>query len=71
MFGHWGEEEAGSADGRGPLVVIGLDACDPATVRRMAAAGELPVIARFMAEGSRCAVRNPYGLFVGAVWTIS
>jgi predicted AlkP superfamily phosphohydrolase/phosphomutase len=64
------EDEASGAGGRGraPLVVIGLDACDPATVRRMAAAGELPVIARFIAEGSRAGIRNPFGLFVGAVW---
>lgn len=70
MLRHRRKEEASGAGGRGraPLVVIGLDACDPATVRRMAAAGKLPVIARFMAEGSRSGVRNPYGLFVGAVW---
>lgn len=69
MFRGWRDEgAAGRPRGPGPLVMIGLDACDPATVRRMAAAGELPVLARLMAEGSRCGVRNPYGLFVGAVW---
>lgn len=51
-----------------PLVVIGLDACDPATVRRMAADGLLPNIARLLAEGARAAIRNSYGLFVGATW---
>lgn len=54
--------------GRHRVILIGLDACDPATVRRMAAAGEMPVLARFMAQASRCTIRNPYGLFVGAIW---
>ncbi len=57
-----------SASSQGPVIVIGLDACDPATVRRMAAAGELPVLAGLLAGGSRCRVRNPFGLFVGAIW---
>lgn len=64
MFGHWRHGEKG----RGPVVLVGLDACDPTTIRRMAATGELPHIARLLAEGSRAAVRNPYGVFVGAVW---
>ncbi len=34
----------------------------------MAAAGDLPNLAKLLADGSRAAVRNPFGLFVGAVW---
>jgi predicted AlkP superfamily phosphohydrolase/phosphomutase len=56
------------AGGAGPVVLVGLDACDPLTVRRMAAAGKLPNIAALMAQGARARVRNAYGLFVGATW---
>jgi len=71
MLKRWDGEEASEAqagDPRRRLVLIGLDACDPLTVRRMAAAGKLPHIARFMDTAARCPVRNPYGLFVGATW---
>ena len=63
-----GSEPGALADGTGPMVLIGLDACDPLTVRRMAAAGKLPNIAALSSEGVRARVRNPYGLFVGATW---
>ncbi len=72
MLKRWdGGEATMAAAGAGPrrrLVLIGLDACDPLTVGRMAAAGRLPHIARLLAEAARCRVRNPYGLFVGATW---
>ncbi len=70
MPGSRGERDGAPApaDRRRRLILIGLDACDPATVRRMAADGSLPNIAGFMGQASRCAVRNSYGLFVGATW---
>jgi predicted AlkP superfamily phosphohydrolase/phosphomutase len=50
------------------VVVVGLDACDPATARRLASAGHLPTLGRLFAKAARCRVRNPVGLFVGALW---
>jgi len=64
--GSAGGETRGGARHR--VVLIALDACDPATVRRMAAAGDMPVTAKFLDEAARCTIRNPYGLFVGATW---
>jgi predicted AlkP superfamily phosphohydrolase/phosphomutase len=58
----------GAKSKAGRVVLIGLDACDALTVRRMAAAGELPNLARLLAEGSNAVVRNSFGLFAGAVW---
>ncbi len=52
----------------GPVFVVGLDACDPAIARRLAAEGQLPVLRRLFESAARCAVRNPMGLFVGALW---
>lgn len=52
-----------------PVIMVGLDAFDPGLARSWAAAGELPTLARLLAEGARCTVRNPFGLFVGALWT--
>jgi predicted AlkP superfamily phosphohydrolase/phosphomutase len=52
-----------------PLVVVGLDACDPAVARRLAAEGHLPTLARLFERAARCTVHNAYGLFVGALWT--
>jgi predicted AlkP superfamily phosphohydrolase/phosphomutase len=52
-----------------PVIMVGLDAFDPGLARRWAAAGELPALARLLEEGAHCAVRNPFGLFVGALWT--
>jgi predicted AlkP superfamily phosphohydrolase/phosphomutase len=50
------------------VVVIGLDACDPALARHWAAEGHLPALARLLERAARCPLRNPYGLFVGALW---
>jgi predicted AlkP superfamily phosphohydrolase/phosphomutase len=51
-----------------PVVVIGLDACDPALARHWAAEGHLPALARLLERAASCPLRNPYGLFVGALW---
>jgi predicted AlkP superfamily phosphohydrolase/phosphomutase len=52
-----------------PVVMVGLDAFDPGLARGWAAAGELPTLARLLEGGAHCTVRNPFGLFVGALWT--
>lgn len=54
---------------RPPILVVGLDACDPATACGLAATGHLPVLGRLVDRAARCRVRNPFGLFVGALWT--
>lgn len=51
------------------VLVVALDACDPDTVRAMAAAGELPTFARLLAESATATTHNPYGLFVGSLWS--
>src|SRR5438477_13060563 len=51
------------------IMVVGLDACDPDLVRRFAAAGELPTLARLLSESGHAISRNPYGLFVGSLWS--
>ena len=50
------------------IVVIGLDACDPALAQRFAAAGIMPNLAKLLAQSTRAPVSNPHGLFVGALW---
>ncbi len=54
--------------GRSPVLVVGLDACDPATTYGLVATGHLPSLGRVFARAARCRVRNPFGLFVGALW---
>jgi len=50
------------------VLVVGLDAADPAILRRMADEGRLPTIAALVQE-SACAVTiNPVAFFVGAIW---
>ena len=53
---------------RGPIVYIALDACDHEIARGLAAAGEMPALRRLFDRASRCRVRNPFGLYVGALW---
>ncbi|HWT14131.1 MAG TPA: alkaline phosphatase family protein, partial [Allosphingosinicella sp.] len=60
------EIKAATAGNR--VVMIGLDAFDPHLAQAWAAAGELPTLAQLLAQGSRCVVHNPFGLFVGALW---
>jgi len=54
---------------RAKTLLVALDACDPQTVRSMVARGKLPTLARLLDEWASCEVRNPYGLFVGTLWT--
>ena len=56
---------------RAPILVVGLDACDPAIAHSLAAAGHLPTLRRLFERAARCRVRNPYGLFVGSLWMSS
>ncbi len=53
---------------RGPILFVGLDACDPAIALDLAARGRMPALAQLLRSGVRCPVRNPFGLFVGALW---
>jgi predicted AlkP superfamily phosphohydrolase/phosphomutase len=50
------------------VVMIGLDACDPALAQRFAADGIMPNLARLMGTAARAPVELAYGLFVGCVW---
>lgn len=50
------------------VVCIGLDACDPATVARLAAAGRLPALGRLLDAGVRVPVRNDPAFVVAACW---
>lgn len=50
------------------VVFLGLDAADPQLIRRWAAAGELPAMARLLRGGAWARVANPPGFYVGAVW---
>src|SRR5262249_57903371 len=54
---------------RTKILMVGLDAYDPAIAQRLAEAGQLPSLARLFERAARCRVRNPHGLFVGALWT--
>ncbi|MFD8493915.1 alkaline phosphatase family protein [Amycolatopsis sp. NPDC059657] len=51
------------------ILVVALDACDPGTIRAMAADGEVPTLARLLEESASATTRNPYGLFVGSLWS--
>lgn len=51
-----------------PVVVLGLDALDPGMAWRLARGGQLPALADLFRSSARCRVRNPFGLFVGALW---
>ena len=50
------------------LLLIGLDAADPALLRRWAADGTLPAIRRLMDRGTSGTVRGVEGLYVGSTW---
>jgi hypothetical protein len=55
--------------GKTKVLLFAMDACDPDLARSLAAAGKLPNLARVLA-GSACATsRNPYGLYVGSLWS--
>jgi predicted AlkP superfamily phosphohydrolase/phosphomutase len=56
---------------RGPLtrlLVVGIDAADPALILEGVAAGRLPNLAALRARGAWGTTTNPPGLYVGAVW---
>jgi predicted AlkP superfamily phosphohydrolase/phosphomutase len=48
--------------------VIGLDACDKATVCALAADGSLPTFRRLLASAVQGETSNPVGFFGGTVW---
>ncbi|MGW5702755.1 alkaline phosphatase family protein [Amycolatopsis japonica] len=51
------------------ILVVALDACDPTTIRELAAAGEVPTLARLLETSASATTHNPYGLFVGSLWS--
>ncbi len=44
---------------------LGLDACDPGLVRKYAADGDMPNLARLLTTGARGRYDNEAGFFVG------
>ena len=50
------------------IIFLALDACDHEIALALASAGELPTLARLFDHAARSLVRNPVGLFVGALW---
>ncbi len=53
---------------RRPILLVGLDACDPRTARQLAAEGRMPVLRELLRRAARAPVRLPFGLFVGGLW---
>jgi predicted AlkP superfamily phosphohydrolase/phosphomutase len=50
------------------VLFVGLDAMDPGLLQRWARAGELPNLARLLAQGLVGRTESPRGVFVGALW---
>jgi predicted AlkP superfamily phosphohydrolase/phosphomutase len=50
------------------VMVLALDAADPALVRELAAEGEMPAMAAFLAGAAEVNTRAPVGVFVSANW---
>lgn len=50
------------------VLFIGIDAGDKDLIQQWAAEGELPSLARFINNSNNCEIKNPTGLYVGAVW---
>ena len=50
------------------VAVVAFDACDPDVALALVRAGRMPNLGRVLARSARSPVRNPHGLFVGAVW---
>jgi predicted AlkP superfamily phosphohydrolase/phosphomutase len=50
------------------VLVVGLDAADPGLMRELAGAGHAPHIASLLRERAGVRVKNPDGVYVGAVW---
>jgi len=53
---------------RSPVVILCFDAMDAATMRSMAAAGDLPAFAALLERARVAPIENPFGFFVHAVW---
>jgi predicted AlkP superfamily phosphohydrolase/phosphomutase len=51
-----------------PLLVVGLDSCDPDIALRLAAAGRMPALAALLGRGVRAEMDHRQGLFPGALW---
>jgi predicted AlkP superfamily phosphohydrolase/phosphomutase len=50
------------------VMAVALDAADPGLVARLAAAGEMPAMARLLREAAVVETRAPAGVFVSANW---
>ncbi len=50
------------------VMVAALDAADPGLIEEMAAAGEMPAMARVIRDAARVNTLAPLGVFVGANW---
>ncbi|HEV2781745.1 MAG TPA: alkaline phosphatase family protein [Actinophytocola sp.] len=51
------------------ILMFAMDACEPDIARRLAASGEMPNLARLLAESATATSRNPYAMFPGTLWT--
>lgn len=56
-------------NGPAKILVVALDACDPGTIRDLAATGEVPTLARLLETSASATTHNPHGLFVGSLWS--
>jgi predicted AlkP superfamily phosphohydrolase/phosphomutase len=52
----------------GNVALLAFDACDADLVRNLAAAGKLPTFRKLFDDWASATIRNPYGIFVGALW---
>jgi predicted AlkP superfamily phosphohydrolase/phosphomutase len=52
----------------GRVVLLAFDACDVDLVRDLAAADKLPTFRKLFESWASATVRNPYGIFVNAIW---
>jgi predicted AlkP superfamily phosphohydrolase/phosphomutase len=52
----------------GNVALLAFDACDADLVRNLAAAGKLPTFRKLFDGWASATIRNPYGIFVGALW---
>gem|GEM_PF-6941705 len=50
-----------------PVVLIGIDAGNPALLRAYAPAGHLPHLARVLEAGAHAEIDHEPGLFVGSI----
>ena len=51
------------------VLMLGFDAMDPVITLDMAAAGRLPAFAGLIESAARAPTENPFGLFVGTLWS--